>query len=44
MAELILVRYGETEWNVSEVFMGRSDIELNAAGVKQAKLLAYYHF
>jgi len=37
-----LVRHGETEWNVKEVFRGRIDIELNKTGVKQAKLLAEY--
>ena len=42
MAEIILVRHGETEWNVAEVFRGRSDVELNETGIKQAKLLAEY--
>ncbi len=40
MAEIILVRHGETEWNVTEVFRGRIDIELSETGVKQAELLA----
>jgi len=40
--EIILVRHGETEWNVGEVFRGRVDIELNETGIKQAKLLAEY--
>jgi len=40
MMEIILARHGETEWNVSEVFRGRIDIELNETGMKQAELLA----
>ncbi len=42
MTEIILVRHGETEWNVSEVFRGRIDIELNETGRRQAELLAEY--
>ena len=42
MTQIILVRHGETEWNVKEVFRGRIDIELNEAGLKQAQLLAKY--
>ncbi len=42
MTKIILVRHGETEWNVGEIFRGRSDIELNETGVKQAELLAEY--
>jgi phosphoserine phosphatase len=42
MTEIILVRHGETEWNVEEVFRGRIDIELNETGIKQAQLLAEY--
>ena len=42
MAEIVLVRHGETEWNVEEVFRGRIDIELNETGLRQAKLLAEY--
>jgi broad specificity phosphatase PhoE len=40
MAEVILVRHGETEWNVAEVFRGRIDIGLNETGLEQAELLA----
>jgi len=40
MTELILVRHGETEWNVAEVFRGQIDIGLSETGVKQAELLA----
>jgi len=37
-----LVRHGETEWNVKQVFRGRIDIELSEMGMKQAGLLAEY--
>ena len=42
MTEIILIRHGETEWNVEEIFRGRIDIELNENGIKQAELLAEY--
>ena len=42
MLEIILVRHGETEWNIEEIFRGRIDIGLNETGVKQAELLAKY--
>jgi len=42
MTEIHLVRHGETEWNVGEIFRGRIDIELNETGIKQAELLAQY--
>lgn len=42
MTEIKLVRHGETEWNVSEVFRGRTDIELSETGMKQAELLAEF--
>jgi broad specificity phosphatase PhoE len=42
MTEIILVRHGETKWNVQEVFRGRIDVELNETGLRQAELLAQY--
>jgi broad specificity phosphatase PhoE len=40
MAELLLVRHGETDWNVERRFQGQADPPLNAAGRKQAQTLA----
>jgi len=42
MTEIFIIRHGETEWNVGEVFRGRIDIGLNETGIKQAELLAEY--
>jgi len=42
MTQILLVRHGETKWNVKEVFRGQIDIELNETGMKQAELLAEY--
>ena len=42
MTEIILARHGETKWNVEEIFRGRTDIEINETGIKQADLLAEY--
>jgi broad specificity phosphatase PhoE len=42
MAELILVRHGETVWNVEKIYRGRTDVRLDEVGIKQAELLAKY--
>jgi len=42
MTELILVRHGETPWNVGKIYRGRSDVELDELGIKQAELLGKY--
>ena len=42
MTEIIIARHGQTAWNVTEVFRGRIDIELDETGVRQAELLAEY--
>jgi broad specificity phosphatase PhoE len=38
----MLIRHGNTAWNVDEIFRGRADVELNESGIKQAELLAKY--
>ncbi len=42
MTKLLLVRHGETAWNVQKIFRGRTDISLDEVGVKQAELLGKY--
>jgi broad specificity phosphatase PhoE len=38
----MLIRHGDTAWNVEEIFRGRADVELNEIGIRQAELLAKY--
>jgi broad specificity phosphatase PhoE len=38
--QLILIRHGETLWNKEGRVQGISDVELSAAGIQQARLLA----
>ncbi len=42
MTEIILVRHGETDWNASETFRGRADVDLNETGLLQAELLGEF--
>jgi len=40
MTKVILVRHGQTEWNILGRYQGHSDIDLSTLGVEQANLLA----
>jgi len=42
MTKLILARHGETMWNVEKRYRGRTDVNLNEMGIKQAELLGKY--
>jgi probable phosphoglycerate mutase len=40
MTELIVIRHGETDWNVEGRFQGQLDVPLNARGLRQAARMA----
>ena len=40
MTRLILIRHGETDWNLEGRYQGQADPSLNSKGLEQAKILA----
>lgn len=40
MIALYIARHGETDYNIQGRYLGRTDIPLNSAGIRQAKVLA----
>jgi broad specificity phosphatase PhoE len=40
MMHLLLVRHGETDWNIQRRYQGKKDVPLNDAGRRQAALIA----
>lgn len=42
MTKIIVVRHGQTKWNIGQVFRGQADISLNKTGHLQARSLAEF--
>ena len=40
MTDILLVRHGQTDWNLDRRIQGQSDIQLNSAGLAQAESFA----
>jgi 2,3-bisphosphoglycerate-dependent phosphoglycerate mutase len=36
MVKLVLIRHGQSEWNLSNLFTGWTDVDLSENGVKEA--------
>src|SRR3712207_5051301 len=41
-SQLLLIRHGETQWNLDQRIQGHHDIPLSSKGEEQARLLARY--
>ena len=37
MVKLVLIRHGQSEWNLKNLFTGWTDVELSENGVAEAK-------
>ena len=42
MTSIYLIRHGQTAWNKEEIFRGRTDVPLNAIGMREAELAGEY--
>ena len=40
MSHLLLIRHGETDWNVEGRWQGQADVALNSRGLLQAEQIA----
>ena len=40
MTKIIIVRHGQTRWNVEQRFRGTQDVPLDETGISQAKALS----